>query len=313
MKTAVIGIGAIGRAWTISFMRAGHQVRIWNQSPGRVEEARDLITQILPDLEAADLLNGKTPDQVMENFLPCETLEDAVAEADYIQENTAEDVEVKKDIFARIEAAAREDAIIASSTSGIVPSAFTAHLTRPERCLVVHPLNPPYLVPAVDLVPSPMTSPETMERAAAIMRDCGQVPILMEKEDPGFITIRLQGMMYHECWRLVAEGLADPESIDVAVREGLGLRWSFIGPFETADLNAPGGIRDFVGRFGNDLNAIHPRVTDPVRWEGALMDRVEGARRERLPMEDHKARQLWRDRRLIALAAHKAARARSEG
>ncbi|KAA9008117.1 3-hydroxyacyl-CoA dehydrogenase [Histidinibacterium aquaticum] len=313
MKIAVIGIGAIGRAWTISFMRAGHDVRIWNQSPGRIEEARDLITKILPDLEAADLLNGRTPDQVMQNFHPCETLEEAVDGVDYVQENTAENVEVKKEIFARIEAAAPEDAIIASSTSGIVPSAFTGELKRPERCLVAHPLNPPYLVPAVDLVPSPKTSKEVMQRTAGIMKECGQVPILMEKEDPGFITIRLQGMMYHECWRLVNEGLADPESIDVAVREGLGLRWSFIGPFETADLNAPGGIRDFVGRFGDDLNAIHPRVTDPVRWEGKLLDQVEEARREKLPMDSHKDRQLWRDRRLIALAAHKAERTRNEG
>ena len=312
MKIAIVGIGAIGRAWTISFMRAGHDVAVWNQTPARVEEARELILQILPDLQAANLLGGRTPDEVMENFQPCDSLETAVADADYIQENTAEDVSIKAEVFSRIEAAAPPTAIIASSTSGIVPSAFTQHLQHPERCLVVHPLNPPYLVPAVDLVPSPKTSNETMQRAADIMKNCGQVPILMEKEDPGFITIRLQGMMYHECWRLVNEGLADPESIDVAVREGLGLRWSFIGPFETADLNAPGGIRDFVGRFGDDLNGIHPRVTDPVRWEGALMDKVEEARREKLSMDDHKARQLWRDRRLIALAAHKAARTKAE-
>lgn len=312
MKIAIIGVGAIGRAWTISFMRAGHTVRVWNKSSDRLDEARDLIIRTLPDLAAADLLNGRAPEDLMQRFLPCQSLDDAVADADYIQENTAEETAVKREIFSRIEAAASEEAIIASSTSGIVPSAFTSHLQHPERCLVAHPLNPPYLIPAVDLVPSRYTSADVMHRTAEIMRGCGQVPILMEKEDPGFITIRLQGMMYHECWRLVNEGLADPESIDVAVREGLGLRWSFIGPFETADLNAPGGIRDFVGRFGDDLNAIHPRVTDPVRWEDALLDQVEAERRKKLPMEDHKARQLWRDRRLIALAAHKAARTAAE-
>ncbi|MDZ5697457.1 3-hydroxyacyl-CoA dehydrogenase [Chelativorans sp. M5D2P16] len=312
MKIAVVGIGAIGRAWAISFMRAGFEVKVWNNTPGRMDAARELIEQILPDLHEADLLNGLTPTEAMRNFIPCPTLEEAVGDAEYVQENTAENVEVKREMFSQIEAHAPAGTIIASSTSGIVPSSFSLHLEHPERCLVAHPLNPPYLVPAVDLVPSPATSDATMQRAAEIMRDCGQVPILMNKEDPGFITIRLQGMMYHECWRLVNEGMADPESIDVAVREGLGLRWSFIGPFETADLNAPGGIRDFVGRFGDDLNAIHPRVTDPVRWEGALLDKVDAERRKRLPMDAHKQRQLWRDRRLIALAAHKRARARQE-
>ena len=313
MKIAVIGIGAIGRAWTISFLRGGHEVRVWNRSPERIDEAKDIISQILPDLASAGLLNGLTPDEVMANLHVAGTLEEAVADADYIQENAAENVEVKREIFSEIEAAAPKSAIIASSTSGIVPSDFTYQLERPDRCIVAHPLNPPYLVPAVDIVPSPKTSDEVIERTIALMRACGQVPILMQKEDPGFITIRLQGMMYHECWRLVNEGLADPESIDVAVREGLGLRWSFIGPFETADLNAPEGIRGFVARFGDDLNAIHPRVTDPVRWEGELLDKVEAARREKLPMEDHKARQLWRDRRLMALVAHKVAQTREKG
>jgi 3-hydroxyacyl-CoA dehydrogenase len=312
LRIAVIGLGTIGRAWAISFLRAGHEVRVWNKSADRIGQAREMIADILPDLAAADLLNGRTPEEVMQNFHPCETLEDACDGADFIQENTAEDLEVKRDIFSKIEAACPATAIIASSTSGIVPSAFSSHLRHPERCIVVHPLNPPYLVPAVDVVPSPKTSDEVVQRTAEFMRDCGQKPILMETEDRGFVTIRLQTMMYHECWRLVNEGLADPESIDIAVREGLGLRWSFIGPFETADLNAPGGIRDFVGRFGDDLNAIHPRVTDPVRWEGVLLDKVENARREKLPMADHKARQVWRDRRLIALAAHKSAQDRKD-
>ena len=131
----------------------------------------------------------------------------------------------------------------------------------------------------------------------------------MKHEDPGFVTIRLQGMMYHECWRMVKSGLASPEDIDTAIREGLGLRWSFIGPFETADLNAPGGIRDFVGRFGKDLRAIYPD-DGPVDWSGDLMDTVEAYRREKLPLGELRARQQWRDRRLLALAAHKRAQSK---
>ena len=306
MRTALVGIGAIGRAWAISFLRAGHEVRVWNRRRERIGEARGLIEAILPDLVGADLLNGRDPDELLSQLIACDTLDEALADAEYVQESVAENVEVKRAVFSELDRLAPPDAILASSTSGIVPSSFTGHLTHPERCLVAHPLNPPYLVPAVDVVPSPMTAPEVVERTASFLRACGQSPILMKHEDPGFITIRLQGMMYHECWRLVSSGLANPEDVDIAVREGLGLRWSFMGPFETADLNAPGGIRDFVGRFGKDLAALYPK-DGPVEWAGELLDKVEAHRRERLPMESHKERQLWRDRRLIALAAHKKA------
>jgi 3-hydroxyacyl-CoA dehydrogenase len=304
VRVTIVGIGAIGRAWTISFLRAGCQVRIWDQSKSAVDDAQKIIPTILPNLARNNLLNGRDPAEVMRNMRSFSTLEEALDGAEYVQENTAEKVEVKRAIFSRFDQLADSNAILVSSTSGFVPSAFTEHLGCRDRCLVAHPLNPPYLIPAVDVVPSPWTSRETLARAVAFLRLCGQIPIIMKKEDPGFITIRLQAMMYHECWRLVKSGLASPEDIDTAIREGLGLRWSFIGPFETADLNAPGGIRDFVARFGKNLREIFP-TDGPVDWSGELMDQVEAHRRERLPLSELRERQLWRDRRLLALAAHK--------
>jgi L-gulonate 3-dehydrogenase len=306
MQIAVVGIGAIGRAWTIVFLRAGHKVCVWDKASGSTDKARKLIEDVLPDLAKNDLLNGRDPADVMQNMHSCSSLEEALEGAEYIQENTAENLAVKLTVFSELDRLTQPDAILASSTSGIVPSLFTEHLQHRERCVVVHPLNPPYLIPAVDIVPSPWTSSETVKAATEFMRDCGQTPIVMKHEDPGFVTIRLQGMMYHECWRMVKSGLASPEDIDTAIREGLGLRWSFIGPFETADLNAPGGIRDFVARFGKDLRAIYPN-DGPVDWSGALMDEVEAYRRKRLPLSDLSLRQQWRDRRLLALAAHKKA------
>jgi L-gulonate 3-dehydrogenase len=304
MKDAVVGICAIVRACEIPFLRAGHEVLLWNKTPGKFEEARGVIEKVLPDLIRHDLLNGRSTDEILANLKSFASLEEALHGAGYVQENTSEDIEVKSQVFAELDRLSSHEAILASSTSGIVPSAFTEHLRNRERCLVVHPLNPPYLIPAVDIVPSPWTAESTIERTAAFMRACGQTPIIMKHEDPGFVTIRLQAMMYHECWRLVKSGLASPEDVDTAIREGLGLRWSFMGPFETADLNAPGGVRDFVGRFGKDLRAIYP-PDGPVEWSGELLDKVEAHRRDRLPMTGHRDRQLWRDRRLIALAAHK--------
>ena len=311
MQVAVVGVGAIGRAWTISFLRAGHEVRVWDKIPGVVAEARELIEGVLPDLAKSDLLNNQDPATIMANLASVSSLEEALEGVDYVQENTAENVEVKRDIFTKLDRRTGPNAILASSTSGIVPSAFTEHLQHRERCVVVHPLNPPYLIPAVDLVPSPWTSDETVKRTIAFMKACGQTPIVMKHEDPGFVTIRLQTMMYHECWRLVKSGLASPEDVDTAIREGLGLRWSFIGPFETADLNAPGGIRDFVARFGEALRAIYPS-DGPVDWSGDLMDTVEAYRRAQLPLADLRSRQQWRDRRLLALAAYKKAQAEND-
>lgn len=309
MRVTVVGIGAIGRAWTISFLRAGHEVRVWNRTAGAVDDARRLIEAVLPDLARNDLLDGRDPEELMERMSASASLEEALDGAAYVQENTAEKLDVKRNVFAELDRLADPRAILASSTSGIVPSSFTEHLRHRDRCVVVHPLNPPYLIPAVDVVPAPWTAAGTVEAAAAFMRSCGQTPIVMKQEDPGFVTIRLQGMMYHECWRMVKSGLASPEDIDTAIREGLGLRWSFIGPFETADLNAPGGIRDFVGRFGRDLRAIYPD-DGPVDWSGDLMDEVEAHRREKLPLGELRDRQRWRDRRLLALAAHKRAQAK---
>jgi 3-hydroxyacyl-CoA dehydrogenase len=216
-------MGSIGRAWTISFLRAGFDVSVWNRNGGAIDDALILIEGVLSELEDKGLLNGQHPHILMNRIQRCETLADAVKGAAYVQENVAERLDVKQMIFQQMDASAETYAILATSASGIVPSAFTERLRSRDRCIVAHPLNPPYLIPVVDIVPSPWTSQETIAKTIEIMKTCWQKPILMQHEDPGFITIRLQAMMYHECWRLVKSGLATPEDVDVAVREGLGL------------------------------------------------------------------------------------------
>jgi len=311
MKIALIGTGMIGRAWAISFARAGHHVVMQNRSRDRADAARETIVAMLPALAESGLLNGASPEDTADAISVVDTLPEALDGADYVQENVAEAVGVKREVFSALEAHSRPDTILASSTSALVPSSFTDQLTHRERCLVVHPLNPPFLIPAVDVVPSPWTSKEVIDRVCDLLVSCGQAPIPMDKEDPGFLTIRLQGAIYHEAFRLVSEGLASPEAVDTCIRDGLGLRWSFMGPFETGDLNAPGGIRDFVGRYGQSYDDMYPRG-GPFPWTGEVLDQVEAARRDRLPMEEHPQRQAWRDRRLVALIAHKRAQAEAD-
>ncbi|WP_234417201.1 3-hydroxyacyl-CoA dehydrogenase [Loktanella sp. Alg231-35] len=304
MKVVLVGSGMIGRAWAICFARGGHDVILWNRSAGQADIAKEYVASLLPMLAEHDLLYGDSVEVVLSRIIVATSLSEALKDADYVQESVSEDTDVKCEVYTEIEKHCRADTILASSTSGLLPSTFTSHLDHPERCIVVHPLNPPYLIPAVDVVPSPATDPAILAKVANMMRGCGQAPIIMQKEDPGLLTIRIQGAIYHEAWRLVSSGLAKAEDVDIAVREGLALRWSFIGPFETADLNAPGGIRDFVARYGELYQELYPRG-GPYNWDGALMDEVEADRRSTLPMEDHAERQLWRDKRLIALAAHK--------
>jgi L-gulonate 3-dehydrogenase len=303
-KIAIIGSGLVGRSWAISFARAGHDAFLWDAEQGAAENAIAYISAILPDLEANDLLRGSTPDQVLARLHVAKTAQEALAGAIYAQESTPERVEIKREVYARLDAMADPDTILASSTTALLPSSFTEGLKGAGRCIVSHPINPPYVIPAVEVVPSPWTRPEIVTQTAELLRSIGHVPVVMQKELDGFLVNRLQGALLHEAFRLVAGGYARVEDIDACLRDGLALRWSFIGPFETIDLNAPGGVRDYVARYGPAFARIAAGVA-PIDWTGDVLDTVETQRRELLAQEGLAARTAWRDRRLMALAAHK--------
>lgn len=304
-EVAIIGTGFIGRAWAISHARAGSNVRLWDQNGAAAGKAKDYIAAVLPDLVANDLLNGNTPEQVLDRIRLAGTLDEATAGVDYVQENTFEQLDVKIEVFKLLDAATPRSAVIASSTSALLPSAFTRDLDGRERCLVAHPINPPYLVPAAEVVPAPWTSPEVLDRAAAILRGIGQQPIVMKRELDGFVMNRLQGALLEEAFRLVAEGYASVEDVDIGIRDGLALRWSFMGPFETIDLNAPGGVRDYCERYESIYTNIWPSTQHRIDWNGPVLDEVEADRRKRLAADKLQDRQEWRDRRLMALVAQK--------
>ncbi len=305
MRTAIIGAGLVGRAWAISFARAGHTVRLWDADPAALPAALAFIDGVLPDLAANGLLGGAEPADVRARIAPTHDLEEALAESGHVQENTPERVEVKAGVFLDLDRLAPPAAVIASSTSALLPSAFQAEVAGRARCLVCHPINPPYLIPAVEVVPSPWTSPDVVARAADFMRGCGQTPLVMKREIDGFIMNRIQGALMEECFRLVADGVASAEDVDIGIRDGLALRWSFMGPFETIDLNAPGGVRDYAARYQGMYERIFPSMQRRVDWSGPVMDAIEADRAGRLARHGLAARQAWRDRRLMALLAHK--------
>jgi 3-hydroxyacyl-CoA dehydrogenase len=304
-KVCIVGTGFIGRAWAISFARAGHEATLWDAAPSAPAAALAYIEGLLPDLAEHDLLNGSTPAEIRARMHVATTLEQALAGAEHVQENTPEVVEMKREIFARLDALASPEAILASSTSAILPSKFTEQLKGRARCMVVHPINPPYLIPAAEVVPAPWTDPAAVERTAAFLRAAGHAPIVMKREIDGFVMNRMQGALLEEAFRLVAEGYVSAEDVDVGIRDGLALRWSFMGPFETIDLNAPAGVRDYVERYQGIYSGIFPSVQWRADWAGPVLDTIEADRRARTPADALPERQRWRDRRLMALAAHK--------
>ena len=302
---AVVGSGLIGRAWAITFARAGHEVALWDQDGEAPKRAIEFIASVTPDLAANDLLRGASPQDVLKRVRVETTLATALADADHVQENTFERLDVKKAIFADLDRLAPQNAVIASSSSAILPSMFTEQLPHRHRCLVIHPINPPYLIPAAEVVPAPWTSPEIVQRARDFLVAAGQSPIVLKRELDGFIMNRMQGALLEEAFRLVADGFANTEDVDIGIREGLALRWSFMGPFETIDLNAPGGVRDYVERYQGMYSSLFAQMQRRVNWSGPVLTQIERERRAALPADDLTKRQEWRDRRLMALAAHK--------
>jgi len=302
-RVAIIGAGFIGRAWAIVFARAGFAVQLWDPVEAATRASRGFIAERLPELRAAGLL-ADTPEQVLARIAPMDTLEAALAGVVHVQENGPEVAETKRALFARMDAIAPPEVVLASSTSGIPASAFTKGLAGARRCLVAHPVNPPYLVPLVELCPSPWTDEAVVARTRALMTRAGMVPATVKREIAGFVLNRLQIALVSEAFRLVADGVISPADLDATVKHGLGLRWSFMGPFETIDLNAPGGVADYVARYGGLYTEVQNEQT-PIELTDEVVADVEHALRQKLPMARHRDRQEWRDRLLMGLLAHK--------
>ena len=300
-RIAIIGIGLIGRSWAVGFARAGARVALWDAMDGIVETSMSQIRQLVSDMEGARLLN-ETPEIILSRINPCSTLSEALSGADYIQENTPERIEIKYDVLAAIEANAQPDAVIASSSSGLLPSAMFENIASARRCLVAHPLNPPHLIPAVELVPGPATDAASLHTARMILEEAGHVVLTLRREIAGFVMNRLQGAVLDEAFRLVEQGIVGPEDVDIALRDGLAIRWSVVGPFETIDLNAPGGVSDYIDRYGPMYDDLAIGSEGRADWQGTVRDVVTADRRARLAVDQIPARTEWRDARLAEIA-----------
>jgi 3-hydroxyacyl-CoA dehydrogenase len=299
-RVAVVGAGLIGRSWAIVFAAGGFEVALYDADHHAIDAARNFVAQGLRDLAEHGLLDA--PQAVAGRVRAAADLADALDGATLVQENLPERVETKRAIFSELDRLAAPEAILASSTSTIVASLFTEDLKGRDRCLVAHPVNPPHLVPLVELVGAPWTAPAIIAKAKAIYAAVGQAPIVVRREIEGFILNRLQAVLLSEAFRLAGDGYVTPQDLDKTLKQGLGLRWSFMGPFETIELNAPEGIADYCRRYGASLSTLS--TADPAIYEGDNLARILSQWGKALTADQLAARMRWRDRRLAALRAH---------
>ncbi|MCY7369747.1 MAG: 3-hydroxyacyl-CoA dehydrogenase [Polaromonas sp.] len=299
---AIVGAGLIGRAWAIVFARAGCTVAIYDAVPEALADCGRRLQENIADLAHHSLIT-EAPERVLARIRPVASLAAALKGAALVQENVRETLEAKIAVFAEMDSLAAPDTVLASSTSWLMASQFSAGLAGRERVLVGHPVNPPYLVPLVEIAPAPWTSPTAVERARGIYARSGQSPVLLKKEITGFLLNRIQGAVLNEALNLYADGYASVEDLDKVLKDGLGLRWSFMGPFETIDLNAPEGVVDYARRYGPTYRDV-ARGQLPNDWESSLLARIEAERRSVLPADRLAERSRWRDNRLMAPVAH---------
>ncbi|MDP1864765.1 MAG: 3-hydroxyacyl-CoA dehydrogenase [Bradyrhizobium sp.] len=302
-NVAIVGSGLIGRAWATIFARAGWNVRLNDPHIPTLKAAPRLIRDELHALARHGLCSD--PDGAVARVSIAASLQEALLDVEFVQENGPEIVEDKKAIFAQLDRLAPPNALLVSSTSAITASRFTETLPGRARCLVGHPVNPPHLVPLVELCGAPWTSPDAIERARNIYREIGQVPVTINREINGFVLNRLQGALLAEAFRLVGEGYISAEDLDHTVKDGLGLRWSFLGPFETIELNAPGGIPDYCARYTGFYKELAASAAGPDVYQSPNVDRVIAAWPHQPTPERIAELTQRRNERLAALAAHK--------
>ncbi|MCZ8185962.1 MAG: 3-hydroxyacyl-CoA dehydrogenase [Beijerinckiaceae bacterium] len=302
-KIAIVGSGLIGRAWATVFAGNGFDVALYDVVPGVATKARAHIGRNLRELAGFGLVED--PKAAIARIRVAKDLADALKGAALAQENGPETVEAKQALFAEMDRLAPRSCILASSTSFIIASRFAEGLKGRHRCLVAHPVNPPHLVPIVELAPAPWTSAAVLARAKRIYEKAKQVPIILRKEHPGFVLNRLQAVLLAEAFRIVGSGICSPQDLDKTIKDGLGLRWSFMGPFETIELNAPGGIGDYCRRYGPSLTRIAEECQGGDPFGETNVGRILAEWGEMPSPEAVKRVSDWRDTRLAALKAHK--------
>ncbi|XP_058546357.1 lambda-crystallin homolog isoform X1 [Neofelis nebulosa] len=300
----IVGSGLIGRSWAMLFASGGFRVKLYDIEQQQVTNALENIRKEMMFLEQSGSLKGSLGAQDQLSLISgCLNIQEAVEGALHIQECVPENLELKKRIFAQLDQIIDDQVVLSSSTSCLLPSQLFAGLAHVQQCLVAHPVNPPYYVPLVELVPHPETAPATVDRTHALMRKIGQSPVRVLKEMDGFVLNRLQYAVISEAWRLVEEGIVSPSDLDLVMSDGLGMRYAFIGPLETMHLNAE-GMLSYCDRYSEGMKHVLKTFGPIPEFSGATVEKVNQAMCLKVPADPEHlaARRRWRDECLQRLA-----------
>jgi len=303
-RVACVGVGTIGHGWATLFAMKGLEVNLYDVEPSKLEWALRRIEANLEFLASRDYIESGTVSRALGKLKSFKSLEEAVRDVEYIQESAYESYSVKRGLFRRIDGVAPRSAIIATSSSGLLMSEIQKATSNPDRCIVVHPWNPPHLIPLVELVPGDMTSEETVKRAYSFMERLGKVPVVLRKEVPGYIGNRLQVAVWREALDLVDRGVASLEDVEKALYAGPGIRWAFMGSNLTLHLGGgEGGLKYLIEHLGGKYSEYW---RDMAKWtsipDSAAEKAVEGIKEMEL-VKSKSFQELieWRDEKLIAL------------
>jgi 3-hydroxyacyl-CoA dehydrogenase len=286
---AVVGTGVIGRSWIRVFARAGHEVRAWDPDRATLDAA---VAWEREEAEREHEGDGPVP---ASRVTASPTLADALRGVTWVQESGPERLAVKREIYAELDRLAGDDAILASSTSAIDISDIAAGLPGARRCIVAHPVNPPHVIPVVEVLAGTETSPETLSATVAMLRAVGQTPVVLHFYVPGFLLNRMQAALVREAVDLFRRGVASADDIDATIREGLGLRWALMGPFGVANTNADGGAREYFTRYSGSFIALAADLTNEMNLDPELVARLGHATDEMERGVDRAGIRAWRD------------------
>lgn len=301
-KIGLIGSGFIGQSWAMLFASVGYQVYLYDSNSSQVNIALKDIKKQLKILEKNGMLKGElSADEQFGCIKVASDLRDCIKGAKYVQESVFEDVDIKRKVFAEMDKIADANTIFASSSSCIVPSKITEGLAHKENCIVTHPVNPPYYVPMVEVVPAPWTSKATAAKTQEIMKEIGQIPVMFAFEQKGFGLNRIQYAILNECNNMVKSGVLSADDVDVLVRDGLGYRYAWMGPLETALLNAD-GMGDYLDRYGESIANVSKDFAPHPSWKREESKNFCDQLNQLYPLDKLQERREWRDARLIALA-----------